>query len=293
LGFKGRYSSTNGTSATIKGSSFDNVPNEVLDLIISFIPGLNDSFITYQKNGSSRKIHQIIALMHVSRQFRFAMLQHKVWRDINFNFNLLVATASEDDYRRFFPSTAESEPVANLAARTTRLCNILFSDPYFREGIKKKTDWAFGSLEVLFAVIGNVPTFTESVQDVVLELDGIDVAIPRLFGCKNLARLEILGTNQRSMDMDHIGRFLPSLKILEITLPSQFSGSLKRVQGLEEFSLNCNGAYLDLETGAIVDHQSLLPIASTKTLTCLCLFLLLFLVIILIIVLSSISLKRW
>jgi hypothetical protein len=67
--------------------------------------------------------------------------------------------------------------------------------------------------------------------------------------------------------VDHIGRFLPSLKILEITLPNRFSGSLAQVHGLEEVSLICPGAYLDADTGLTFQHRSLLPIASAETLT--------------------------
>jgi hypothetical protein len=54
------------TSATTKASPFNNVANEVLDLIFSSIPSLDDSYVTYENDGSLRKIHQIIALMHVT-----------------------------------------------------------------------------------------------------------------------------------------------------------------------------------------------------------------------------------
>jgi hypothetical protein len=265
-GHYGRYTSTDRTSATTKASSFDSVPNEVLDLIVSSIP-LDGHYVRYKNDGSSRKVHQIIALMHVSRQFRFVMLQHKVWRKSNFNFNELVATASDRDYKQFYPTTTNSKvvpPLTNIRARTTRFCNLLFSNPYFREGIKNKTDWTFGSLEVLFSVIAYLPIFTEFAHTVILNLEALEVATPLLFQCNALVHLNVLARNQRNIVLDDIGRFLPSLKILKITLPAHFTGSLKGLGELEEFSLNASLPWFEKY---IFDERLVLPIASAKTLT--------------------------
>jgi hypothetical protein len=93
------------TSGTRKPSAFDNVPNEVLNLIISSIPLVDDfSPISYETDGSTRRIHQILALMHVSRQFRFAILQHEVWLGLHFEFEVLAFSTREDYYDQLFPT---------------------------------------------------------------------------------------------------------------------------------------------------------------------------------------------
>jgi F-box domain len=258
------------TSTATKPSPFDNVPNEVFNLILSFIP-MKEKFSAKNDDGSSHKIHQILALMHVSRQFRYAMLQHKVWHDVEFEFEDL-ATAADDDYtyfNQFYPTTVSAFDAdvahTNLPARIANLCNALFHDSYFRQCINKKTDWSFASLDVLFAVLAYLPSFTNSAQAVVLDLEGIDVAIPRLRDCKNLVRLEIRADSQPSLNLSSISRFLPSLKILEIHLPIEWTGSLEELSGLEEFLLNVpqGGSWECSE----MDFPESLPLASANTLT--------------------------
>lgn len=252
------------TSATTKASPFDNVANEVLDLIFSSIPSLDNSYVTYENDGSLRKIHQIIALMHVSRQFRFAILQHKVWHGIQFDFIRLATIFNDDEYdQHFYPTTTNLKSFhrcTDLPARVLKLCNVLFCDPYFREGIKRKTEWGFASLDVLFAAIAYIPTFMGSAHRVRLALEGIDVAVPRLIECRNLVELEVFGQRQCSLDLDHF-RHLKSLKILKITLPEHCVGSLEDLEGLEEFYLDETHANL------IRDPQSIFPMSSAETLT--------------------------
>jgi hypothetical protein len=108
----GRPSSTNTTMATTKASPFDEVPNEVLDLIISSIHNLHLSKVIYRKDGSSCQVHQMIALMHVSRQFRFVMLHHQVWRMANFDFISLVATIR--GYSGLFPKLTNAKALPTL-----------------------------------------------------------------------------------------------------------------------------------------------------------------------------------
>jgi hypothetical protein len=257
------------TSAT---SPFDNVPNEVLDLVIYSIPRLDDSYVTYEKDGSSRRIHQIIALMHVSRRFRFAVLTHKFWRDINFDFVKLVATISNDDYfDQLFPVKTHRAPVSLntcLSLRITNLCNLLFCNRYFLDGIKNKTAWTFRSLEVLFTVVAYLPEFRQLAQRVILFLDGTDVAINRLHHCQNLAFLIIVALAQTSMDLDRIGRCATSLRGLHLRLPAHWAGSLKDLQGLEELSLDARMAWRDTDDAVVsLDYHALLPVASANTLT--------------------------
>lgn len=257
-------------STAARPSPFDSVPNEVFNLILSFIP-TKEKFLAKNDDGSSHKLHQILALMHVSRQFRYAMLQHKVWHDTEFQFEDL-ATAGDDDnayFNQLYPTSVSAPdfdgPHTHLPARITNLCNTLFHDSYFRQCINKKANWNFASLEVLFAVIAYIPSFTKSAQAMVLDLEGIDVAIPRLRGCKNLVRLEIRADSQPSLDLSSISRFLPSLKRLEIHLPPDWSGTLEEVSGLEEFLLNVplGGSWECSE----MEFPDCLPLASADTLT--------------------------
>lgn len=250
-------------ASTPKPSPFDNVPNELLSLIISFIP--LDGTFSYKIDGSSRAIHQIIALMHVSRQFRVTILQHKVWHHIDFEFEDLAASTLGDFVNQLFPTTWGTDEVPatrkNLPTRIMNLCHVLFSDSYFRECIKTKTEWKISSLEVLFAMLAHSPTFTESARFVFLDTEGIDIALSRMRECKSIVRLDVRGPNDRVLALDSFHRYFPLLKILRISLADDLTGSLADVEGLDEFTLDGSGIdnHLDL--------TELLPIASAETLS--------------------------
>jgi hypothetical protein len=194
------------------------------------------------------------------------MLRNKIWHTLDFEFENLAATCNYDDFAgQLFPATlvTHEDPVVrkNLPTRITNLCNVLFSDSYFRECIKTKTEWYFSSLEVLFATLAYLPTFAESARAVILDPEGIDIALSRMRECRSLVRLDVHGENDRVLDLDSIHRYLPSLKMLKIWVPSRLTGSLADVEGLDEFTLDASMSsdYLDL--------QELLPIASAKTLS--------------------------
>jgi hypothetical protein len=194
------------TSATSKANPFDKVPNELLDIIISFIP-LNKSF-SYKKDDATRAIHQIITLMHVSRQFRVAMIQHRVWHDIDFEFENLAAFPIPykncKHLDQVFPTKSREtiyQPVsrANLPIRIRKLCESVFGDPFFREYIKTKTRWTFLSMEVIYIVLAYLPTFIESAHTVILNLDG-RMEICLLRKCKRLVRLNYLAQHNDILD---------------------------------------------------------------------------------------------
>jgi hypothetical protein len=256
------------TSGTRKPSAFDNVPNEVLNLIISSIPLVEDfSYISYEKDGSSHQIHQILALMHVSRRFRFTMLQHSVWLDFKFEFEVLAVSTHDDYLDQLFPTMGYLDETSsrfpsrtNLPARITKLLTLLFGDSNFTECLKRKTAWRFQSLEVLFAVLAHLPTFTKSARAVALELEGTDAALSRLRECEHLIHLDIEAELEASLNLDWISRFLPSLKKLIIDFPSRWTGSLKGLEQLDEYTAQI-GSEIPL------DGTSFLPISSAKTLT--------------------------
>jgi hypothetical protein len=259
------------TSTTSKPNPFENVPNEVLDLIISFIP-LNKSF-AYKKDDTARAIHQIIALMHVSRQFRVAMIQHKVWHGIDFEFENLAAFPTYYKNRKHIDQVFRTKsqeiyrPVShiNLPIRITKLCTLLFSDSCFKETIKKKTRWTFVSIEVLWAVLYHFPTFTESAHTVILNLESIFVGLGLVGECKRLVRLDVLAQHKDSLDLSKIGCFLPpSLTILKVGVPSKCYGTFN-FGGLHEFTLETDRRHDD---DPFTDSQCwVLPSASGETLT--------------------------
>jgi hypothetical protein len=113
---------------------------------------------------------------------------------------------------------------------------------------------------------------TESAHTVSLYLEDLDVAIPLLVQCKSLVRLDVDAYSRdrmHSFNLDRIGHFLPSLKILKITLPDNFNGSLQHNQELEELSLDATLAtpasddYFLLIVGA----QTLFSVGSAEKLT--------------------------
>jgi hypothetical protein len=263
------------TSATATPNPFDTIPNEIIDLIVSFILGddADDRYVGYDKDGSSCQIHQIIALMHVSRQFRIAMLKHKIWRDLNFQFEDLGPINNELHCNQFYPITLYGRPndppgeptvCTNLPARISKLCHSLFHDPYFRESIEKKTEWRFASLEVLFQVLAHLPTFMESARTVILSLEGTELAIARLRECKSIDHLIVHALHEHSLNLDNIGRYLPWLKTLTVRLPDRWVGSWQYLEGLDDFTLDASFVSLEPEE---YEHGLVLPTSSAKTLT--------------------------
>jgi hypothetical protein len=154
-------------------SPFDNVPNEVLEHIFSFIP------LIYKAHDGTH-VSQIIALMQVSRQFRVVILQSKLWQAFDFDFESLVPLAR----RFYYPNHAARAQVASL-------CHVLLSDSYFASCLRRKTDWSFYSINTYFWILGSNPPFRQNVHRIGLRLDALGAALLRLPAFENLTAIFI------------------------------------------------------------------------------------------------------
>jgi hypothetical protein len=228
-------------------SPIERIPNETLAHIISFIP--MDEFVEYcTEDGSERTIHQIIALLHVSRRFRQTMFQRDdLWHDMKFTFSSL-AVPTQDFYGDW------------VRDRDAPLCKALLGDTDFLDCIKEKKEWMFESMEVLSTIVDHVPSFKQSATTVVLRFDKIRDAFQRLDSCEKVTFLRVQ-SGWSLWDLSAVERYLPQLRILKVALHyGAFEGSFKRLANLESLAINgvdMNGNPLDL---------SILPFASATTL---------------------------
>jgi hypothetical protein len=234
-------------------SPFDNVPNEVLERIFSFIPPYDVVEYAKDRAHTHTLVSQIIVLMQISRQFRVVIQQSKFWQSFAFDFESLIPLA-----RYGYP---EPDPLA--LGRVANLCHVLLSDSYFVSCLRRKTDWSFYSLDTFFWMLGSNPPFRQNVHRIGLRLDELGPALLRLPAFENLKAIFIYCEDEEtSLDLDALARLhdLP-IKQLHIAFPGSLKGSLENVANLEELSLRARDLNGD------TDDQILLPIASFNTLT--------------------------
>lgn len=130
--------------------------SEVRDSIISYALEDEDEF-DYIENGERRLVRPIVALMHVSRRFRAAVLQNSIWRDREFCFSSFLASHPSESL------------LDNSEIRLTRLCAVLLNDPRFLSYLDGIRRWCFLYLKPLIAVIAYVPSFQHSARAVTLD----------------------------------------------------------------------------------------------------------------------------
>ena len=234
-------------------SYFDNIPNEVLEHIVSLVPWYEN--VKFTEEGKEHVLCQVVVLLQVSRRFRRATQHPPIWHEFLFEFEGLVPDAFIDDDDHPLP--------ANAVHRVNGLCHALFADSYFVSCLQSKCDWSFSTLESLLVVQLRVPSFSKSARTVLLSLKGTDVAIHRLSTCQNLTGLHIHGGNDASLDLSSIARYAPQLKALFIDCPRMVFGSLSEIKGLQELALQCLGG--ELNFGDLNEDDILVPIASQNT----------------------------
>lgn len=127
-------------------SPFENIPNEVLERIISFALKyirLYDPIECHEENGGPRFLTQVMVFLQVSRQFRTVTQHARFWHDFLFAFEDLVIDSDKSH------------------ERSAHLCQVLFSDPHFRSCFESKEDWTFQS-ELVFHAVAILPFFKRS-----------------------------------------------------------------------------------------------------------------------------------
>jgi hypothetical protein len=209
-----------------KPSSFDKVPTEVFERILSFVP--LRGYFEFQENGKTQSFSQMRILLQVSRRFRQVTQRLPCWQHDDFPG---IESLLFDPY---------ADPVVLTPQRLLRIggfYHALLDDPFFLSSLQTKSGWTFFTLEGLFAVQMRIPSFQESVQRLRLSLMGESSALYRISSCSNLSKLVLECSAQELLDLSLIPRCLPGLKILFIKYPNSVSGSLEKCVGLEEFAL--------------------------------------------------------
>jgi F-box domain len=231
---------------TARPANFDAVPNEVLDLILSFIDMAN--CVVYILDENEHDPHyksQVIALMHVSRTFRRAVLRARFWHEYDFDFFKLAWNKYSD--------------LGDDETRRNYLYRALFSDDDFLRNLERKTDWMFPEPALIVHALAAFPNFFTTVRRLHLCLtdSGINFALRNLQWCNEIMELEIDVCHGSSLDLSLIGCF--KVKRLDIrTLPAHHFGELKDLSGLESYSV---------QTADVKIPYTALPLASADTLT--------------------------
>lgn len=211
----------------LKPSSFDKVPTEVFERILSFVP--LRGYFDFQEKGKTRSFSQMRILLQVSRRFRQITQRLPCWQTDDFPG---IESLLFDPY---------ADPVVFTPQRLIRtggFYHALLDDPFFLSSLQTKSGWTFVTLEGLFAVQMRIPSFQKSVQRLRLCLGGeSSAALYRISICSNLSKLVLECSPQDPLDLSLIPSCLPELKILFIRYPNSVSGSLEKCVGLEEFGL--------------------------------------------------------
>ena len=205
----------------------------------------------------AKKVSQITALMHVSRQFRHAILQSKHWFQFGFDFRSLVYISQH--WQR---EPEELHPVNSLI-------KALFDDEAVVESLMQKTEWAFPRFcpELWFGVITRLPYFSQTVRKLWVCGD-LHLAFNRLPPCSNVTELGVLDNNPgetSSVDLTRISQTFPNLQHLYLAITLSCQGSISSLRHLLSFELLALDWLTHDTTGPV--SKRYLPLASASTLT--------------------------
>lgn len=235
-------------SMSLTPSFIYNLPNEVLERIISYVP--KRMYIKWRENGKAKRLVQIMVLLQVCRAFRAAVFESRAFLDWNFTFCSLVPI------RR---GGVTDNP--ETALRATRLVDVLLADQHFVRTLARKREWLFCEPpEVLYAVLSGLPTFRDSIQKVCVNLDYFtDDVLSRLSICSGITELAVY-TSYADIRLDSVARLFPRLQHLKLAVPAEVSGSLSALKCLQSLELAITA--IDFQFGV-----RLVPFDSAETLS--------------------------
>ena len=232
-------------------------PNELLQLIFSFIPDAQyfDPYDPYYSDSEgNHKVAQELILRSVCRRFRAIVNESDFWLAQNFEFASLL--------KRRLNNWEEGE-----------FLRTLFKDRHLVKCLQRKTAWTFGNLNSLFAVIKNIPSFPQSARNIALAIvdnqdyrpsDGpsaVTTAIEKLAICQHVTSLSIRWT--MFVDLDAVVRSFPLVENIKLEEIIDCHGSLRRLTNVKE---------LTIDNGSISEDPStflslVIPAESAKSLT--------------------------
>jgi hypothetical protein len=234
-----------------------NVSNDILDLIFSFI---RMDVVSWD----GKDVSPIMVLMHVSRQFRSAILQWNYWLGFKFDFRMLVCPSDRSEHSMRDPE--HPHPV-------NALIKTLFADDACVQSLKRKTDWAFppSCPELMSNLFGRIPDFPRTLRKLWL-CGQFQFTLDRLPSCPNVEELGVLDdlplklpppTNR--IDLSRIVETFPNIQHLYLAIPLTSIGSISSLSNLSSFEILVVNEYDEELLDTL--HPRFLPLGSTSTLT--------------------------
>jgi hypothetical protein len=242
--------------------------NEILAVVFSFIrmdeivdwAGGLTNYPGFPVGGHRKRMLQAFVLMRVSRQFRTVILDSPYWLDFEFDFSTLI-----DRSRYGYPNFEGPYGAMVYVMRLNRLLHVLLADQDFARALALKTDWIFDSTpEILWAILGCIPTFASTAQRLWLSLprDHTYSFFPRLSMCQNVVELAIRHQDTLPLNLTAIADAFPQVQYLYLGLSWATDGSIRSLKKL-----------ISLELAVIIDRDEIVylgeqhvPFASSKTL---------------------------
>jgi hypothetical protein len=231
--------------------SIYSLPNEVVGEIMSHI-SMGDA-VKWKQNGEERKLSQFVVLTQVCRSFRLTAFESDGLRDWKFDFCRLIPDSSRiaeenvDDPKTIF--------------RLARLLHAFLADKVFVRALSRKREWTLRLPEVLWAVMGAIPTFHQSTRKVFVQFHYFtDDALSRLSNCQGLTELAIYDF-WSDLNLNRISEGFPGLRHLRLVISPNLVGSLHGAKNLISLEL----ARSEDTDGYF--RANVLPYASAETLT--------------------------
>jgi hypothetical protein len=214
--------------------SITKLPNEVLRIILSFLP--------------YHDFRDMLALRAVSRQFYFAVYETDFWYNDDLEFSIFRPTIPEHNR-----ATAERRDYEKALA-DERLVKVL--------GHRRKSGWTFSGILGFLVVIERIPQFYQNARRInIYGIDhGLGVVIDKLASCEFVTRL-LIEFSYESIDLDLIADSLPHLETLKIRCLDKYQGTLWHNKKLKRLSIHFH------DSGSQMLTAALLPVDSARTLT--------------------------
>jgi hypothetical protein len=239
------------TSPPPSASFTSRMPNELLQLVFSFIPDaqLFDSYDPCYSNNVSQEL----ILRSVCRCFRAIVNESGFWLAQNFNFPSLL--------KKRLNHQAEGE-----------FLRTLFRDRHLVQCLQRKTMWTFDSLNSLSAVIESIPSFPQHARNIALAMvdhphyrpsygpSAVTIAIQKLAICQHVTSLSIQWTIY--VDLDAIVRSFPLVENIKLGDIIYCPGSLQSLTNVKKLTIKSGSVYEDPSTFL----SFLIPAKSAKSL---------------------------
>ena len=229
----------------------DKLPVEVLHHIFSFIPF--HCFKVQTENGKAMTYHQGMLLRSVSRRFRSVANDNSYWHIDDFSCNSFIPRA----LCTYGTPPPISREFLGPFYRT------VFSDKHLCERLSRRNEWTLDSLELVQALLSNIPSITVTTENIYLNSDlqpDLDVTMKLLSDFTNVTDLEVYGCDIL-MDLDKVSECFPRLKDLVVHI-ARYRGSLRQLAHLVTYELNMSKHDSFKPTLAF----ELIPVASASTL---------------------------